>query len=303
MGFDTDDDAAVYRISDSLAVIQTVDFFPPMVDDPYTFGQIAAVNALSDVYAMGGYPVTAVNLLCFPKCMDLEIIRAVLAGGHDKVREAGAVLCGGHTIDDESLKYGLSVNGHVHPEKILTNSGAKPGDLLILTKPLGTGILNLGAKAGELNPSEYKFSIEVMTTLSKYAGEVMQKNKPNACTDITGFGFLGHAYEMAVGSGCSFELFTDNVPIIPKALDLARQGFVPAGAYANNSYLKEFIDWGRLPADLSDVLCDPQTAGGLLISVPENRSKELLSMLKETCICAEIVGQVVPLREKHIILN
>ncbi len=303
VGYDTDDDAAVYRVSESLAVIQTVDFFPPMVDDPYTFGQIAAVNALSDVYAMGGYPVTAMNLLCFPKCTDLEIVKEILAGGHDKVREAGAVLCGGHTIEDDSLKYGLSVNGHVHPEKILTNSGAKQGDILILTKPLGTGIINLAAKSGELNSSDYKFALEIMTTLNKNAAESMQKNKPNACTDITGFGFLGHAYEMAAGSGCTFEMYTGNIPVIHSALDFAKQGYVPAGAYANNAYLKEYVDWGRVSADMADVLCDPQTSGGLLISVPENRAKDLLTQLKEACICAEPVGQVVPKAEKHIILR
>ncbi|MEG2120271.1 MAG: selenide, water dikinase SelD, partial [Pseudoflavonifractor sp.] len=218
VGFDASDDAAVYRIDDHTAMIQTVDFFPPMVDDPRTFGQIAATNALSDVYAMGGVPRLAMNLLCFPSCLSLEAVGEILAGGADKVMEAGAVTAGGHSIEDKEPKYGLCVTGFAHPDEILTNSGVKPGDVLVLTKALGTGILSTAAKSDLLTAEEYRAMAALMTTLNKTACEVMLPLQPSACTDVTGFGLLGHAAELAAGSGVMLELWANAIPVIPRAL-------------------------------------------------------------------------------------
>lgn len=272
VGFDASDDAAVYRINDDTAMIQTADFFPPVVDDPRSFGRIAAANALSDVYAMGGTPRLAINLLCFPTCLNLEIVREILAGGADKVVEAGAVIAGGHSIEDTEPKYGLCVTGFARPEEILTNSGAKPGDLLVLTKPVGTGVLSTAAKAELLTDGQMKEMIDLMSTLNKGAQEVMLPLKPSACTDITGFGLLGHVNELAEGSGVTVQLWADTVPFASGALELARDGIIPAGAYRNRNYLEGKVKVEEAVAlEVSDLLFDPQTAGGLLISIPEER--------------------------------
>ena len=291
VGFDASDDAAVYKVSDDIAMIQTVDFFPPIVDDPFTFGQIAAANALSDVYAMGGAPKLAMNLLCFPSCLPLEAVKAILEGGSSKVLEAGAVIAGGHSIEDKEPKYGLCVTGFARPEEILTNSGAREGDLLVLTKPLGTGILATAAKAGLLGAEEDRAMISLMTTLNRAAQEAMMAVRPHACTDVTGFGLLGHVNELAQGSGLTVELWGEAIPVAGRALELAREGIIPGGAYRNRDFLagKVAVD-GEVPLELADVLYDPQTAGGLLIAVGEERGEELVRRLADRGVPGRIIG-------------
>lgn len=295
VGFDSSDDAAVYRVNDSTAMIATVDFFPPIVDDPFQFGQVAAANALSDVWAMGGAPRIAMNLLTFPSCLPLDAVQGILAGGYDKVMEAGAVIVGGHSIEDKEPKYGLCVMGFARPEEILTNDGAQVGDILVTTKPLGTGILSTAAKAGLLSQGEFDEMLAIMTTLNKKAQEAMLPVRPTACTDITGFGLLGHVQEMAKGCGHTVELWAGAVPIVPKALELARDGIIPGGAYNNMSYLGDdvAIDSG-VPLERSDVLYDPQTAGGLLIAVPEARAQTLLQRLRDLGVPGAAIGRVLP---------
>ena len=296
VGFDSSDDAAVYRINDDVALIQTVDFFPPIVDDPFQFGQVAATNALSDVWAMGGTPKIAMNLLTFPSCLSLDIVKAILAGGYDKVLEAGAVIVGGHSIEDQEPKYGLCVSGFARPEEILTNSGAQEGDVLVLTKPLGTGILSTGAKAGLLSQEEYDEMLRLMTTLNQKGQQAMMPVHPTACTDITGFGLLGHVQEMAKGSGKTIRLWSQSIPIVPKALELARDGIIPGGAYRNRGYLdQDVVISDSIPLEVSDVLFDPQTAGGLLITVPEARAQQLLERLADLGVPGAAIGMVYPL--------
>ena len=301
VGFDSSDDAAVYRIDDDTALIQTVDFFPPIVDDPFQFGQVAATNALSDVWAMGGTPKIAMNLLTFPSCLSLDVVKAILAGGYDKVMEAGAVIVGGHSIEDQEPKYGLCVSGFARPEDILTNSGAQEGDVLVLTKPLGTGILSTGAKAGLLSQSEYDEMLTLMTTLNQKGQQAMLPVRPTACTDITGFGLLGHVQEMAKGSGKTIQLWAQSIPIVPKALELARDGIIPAGAYRNRGYLEgDVVVSDQVPLEVSDVLFDPQTAGGLLITVPEARAQQLLDRLADLGVPGAAIGTVQPL-QAHLV--
>lgn len=284
--------------------MQTVDFFPPIVDDPYTFGQIAATNSLSDVYAMGAKPALAMNLICFPTCLSLEIMGDIMAGGYNKVQESGAIIAGGHTIEDEEPKYGLCVTGFIHPKAVLTNAGCQEGDVLVLTKALGTGILSTAAKAEMLGDGDYRRMVELMTTLNAGACNAMMAVGANACTDVTGFGLLGHAYEMADGSHKTIELYAKEMPVVPAALEFARMGIIPAGAYANSAYLKEHMEVdSSIPLELSDVLADPQTAGGLLISLPESRAKELLSRLEEVTGDARIVGKVLPYTGKELLVK
>ncbi len=301
VGYDSSDDAAVYKVSDDVAMIQTVDFFPPVVDNPYTFGQIAATNALSDVYAMGGQPTLAMNLLAFPSCLPVEAVGDILAGGASKVVEAGAVIAGGHSIEDQEPKYGLCVTGLVHPSRILTNSGAKEGDILVLTKPLGTGILSTAAKAELLEEKAYKQMVELMTTLNKYAAQAVGPIALSACTDVTGFGLVGHVKEMAEGCGSTIELWAGKIPIVPKALELARDGIIPAGAYRNMDFTaNDTLEDSAVPREVLDCLYDSQTAGGLLLSVPEDRLQELLTRLTDAGVPAAAVGAVVPRREKLV---
>jgi selenide,water dikinase len=304
VGFDKSDDALVYKINEDTALIQTVDFFPPMVDDPYIFGQIAAANALSDIYAMGGSPTIAMNLLCFPSCLDISVMHAILAGGCDKVKEAGAIIAGGHTISDPTPKYGLCVTGFAHPDKILTNSSAQAGDVLVLTKPLGLGIMNTAVKAELLNDNEVAEITKIMCTLNKYAKECAEGLHVHSCTDVTGFGLLGHTYEMASGSNKTIEIFSGSVPVIPKALDYAGMGIIPKGMYNNLEYLKDkFIVAKNIPQNLQDVLTDPQTSGGLLLSMPEENAKEYLSRMEAFTTWSKIVGQVVEKSEYPIIIK
>lgn len=304
VGFETNDDACVYKINDDTVAIQTVDFFPPMVDDPYTFGQIAAANALSDIYAMGGNPATAMNLLCFPSCLDISIMREILAGGYAKVKEAGAIIAGGHTIADPTPKYGLCVTGFAHPREILSNSNANAGDVLILTKPLGLGIMNTAAKAELLSEGKINEITAIMCTLNKYAKECMRDLEVNACTDITGFSLIGHSFEMANGSNKTIEIFSSSVPIIEEALDYARIGIIPEGMYNNLGYLKDkFTLSSNISQEIQDVLLDPQTSGGLLIALPENNVKEYLSRIGEFTEYARVIGQVVEKGDVPIVIR
>lgn len=302
VGLDTSDDAAVYKINDELAMIQTLDFFTPVVDDPYTFGQIAAANSLSDVYAMGGEPKLAMNIVCFPNCLSPDVLTEILKGGYDKVKEAGALVVGGHTVEDDEPKYGLSVAGFVHPSKILTNSNAKPGDVLILTKPLGLGIINTAIK-GELADKEaYDEAVKVMSTLNKYAKEAIdQVGGVNSLTDITGFGLLGHALEMAMGSKVSIKINHKNLPVITKALEYASMGLVPAGAYANREYVGDnvIID-ENVPQNIEDILYDPQTSGGLLISIAKDKADLLLEKLTSIPTKYAVVGEVIEKQEHYL---
>ena len=293
VGIDTADDAGVYRLNDETALIQTLDFFTPIVDDPYLFGQIAATNSLSDVYAMGGKPLTAMNIVTFPICrLAPEVLLAILSGGQQKIAEAGAVMLGGHTIDDDEPKYGLSVTGVVHPDKVLTNAGARPGDALVLTKAIGTGVLYTAMRA-ELFATGVAAAAASMARLNKYAAEVMLRYPVNACTDITGFGLLGHAFELADASQVDLELDSRAVPLLPEAAEAAAMGLVPAGAYANRDYLKQVDFQPAVPVNLQDLLFDPQTSGGLLISLPADRAAELVAELQSAGVTdAACIGRV-----------
>ena len=302
MGFDTSDDAAVYRMSEDCAVIQTVDFFPPMVDDPYTFGQVAAANALSDVYAMGGQPRLALNLLCFPSDkLPPEAVADILRGGADKVHQAGALLCGGHTVEDQEPKYGLCVTGFVHPDKVRTNAGAKAGDVLILTKAIGSGVVNTAAKADLLSKEQQEAVIDTMTTLNAAAARVMADYPVNACTDITGFGLMGHASEMAAASRKTILIKASQVPFLPGAVQFARDCIIPGGLYRNKEYLQDTTSLAKdIPDAIAHLLFDPQTSGGLLISVPEQHSQHMLKALQKECPDARIIGQVRERKQKDI---
>ncbi|MBQ7870522.1 MAG: selenide, water dikinase SelD [Oscillospiraceae bacterium] len=292
VGFDKSDDASVYRVSDELALVQTVDFFPPMVDDPRLFGQIAATNALSDVYAMGGEPKLALNLLCIPENMPRDAVHEILRGGYEKCYEAGAIITGGHSIHDAEPKYGLAVTGFVHPEKMLTNSGARPGDVLLLTKPIGIGVLTTGYKAGLTSPGAMELAYRMMTTLNKGARDAMVKYRVHACTDVTGFGLLGHSYEMAQGSDTEITLQVEAIDLIPEAVELARMGILPAGMYRNRHFAQHAVDAGETELAKQDLLYDPQTAGGLLMAVAPEDAEALLRELKTTVPSAQRIGTV-----------
>lgn len=304
VGFDKSDDASVYRISDELALVQTVDFFPPIADDPYLFGQIAATNALSDVYAMGGEPKLCLNIMAVPASMPKEAVHEMLRGGYDKVYEAGALITGGHSILDDEPKYGLAVTGFVHPDRILTNSGARPGDVLLFTKPLGIGVLTTAAKAGVASQPSVALVQRLMTTLNKAARDIMVSYRVHACTDVTGFGMLGHAYEMAQGSGVEMELYTERIDFIPEAVELARIGILPEGMYRNRAFAEKGVDEGDTPLWRQDLLYDPQTAGGLLMAVDPADADALLTELKDAVPSAQRVGAVREYRGgKYIFLR
>lgn len=294
VGFDKSDDASVYRISDELALVQTVDFFPPIADDPYLFGQIAATNALSDVYAMGGEPKLALNLMCVPKSMPAEAVHQMLRGGYDKVYEAGCLITGGHSIFDEEPKYGLAVTGFVHPDKILTNSGARPGDVLLLTKPLGIGILTTAHKGELASPEGMDLAYRLMTTLNKAARDIMVRFRVHACTDVTGFSLLGHLLEMVQGSGVRAVVHVSGVDIIEEAAELAKTGILPEGMYRNRAFAESSVDMGGTPLHLQDVLFDPQTAGGLLIAADPAGAGELLAALAPCVPSAQRIGEILP---------
>ncbi len=289
-------DAGVYRISEELALVQTVDFFTPVVDDPYLFGQIAAANSFSDVYAMGGRPLTALNLICFPcSTHSLELMEGILKGGFDKIREAGATLVGGHSVEDPEPKYGLAVTGLVDPRKMITAGGARPGDQLVLTKPLGTGIITTALKGAVLSEAEAGETIRGMAALNAAAARVMVEAEATACTDVTGFGLLGHLNEMLISSGAAARVESAKVPFYPGALDLAAQGLIPAGAYRNLDYFRNAVNFEGESAqeeDLLIALADPQTSGGLLITISLERLEKLLDLLKHNKVPGRLIGSI-----------
>ena len=298
VGIERVDDAGVYKLRDDLAIVQTVDFFTPIVDDPYTFGQIAAANALSDIYAMGGTPITAMNLVAFPiRDMGIKVLRDILRGGLDKLQEAEVVLLGGHSIEDQELKYGMAVTGLIHPDEVITNVGAEVGDRIILTKPLGTGIINTAQKGGMASSETVQETQRVMTALNRKAAEVMKSLRVHACTDVTGFGLLGHLCEMLGEGEIGIEVFIKDIPVLPETEEYARMGLVPGGSYRNREFYAPKVEGTKnISPSLLDILFDPQTSGGLLISTPQEDSETLLSSLqkigvKEASIIAEVVAE------------
>lgn len=305
VGLDRADDAGVYKVSHDLALIQTVDFFTPIVDDPYQFGQIAAANALSDVYAMGGTPKTAMNLVAFPaKEMDLSVLRQIILGGIDKLVEAQVVLVGGHSIEDKELKFGLSVTGFVHPARILTKTNLQSGDRLVLTKPLGTGIVNTAVKAGMASEELTARVARLMAALNREAAQIMLRFNVTACTDVTGFGLIGHLAEMISGTGKSVRIFSRQVPVIDEALEFASMGLIPAGAYKNREFRESMMDVAQnVERSRQDLLADPQTSGGLLIGVSADQAADLVTALKDAGIdAAAQIGEVLESPEEKIIV-
>lgn len=304
VGLDTSDDAGVYRLTDELALVQTVDFFTPIVDDPYSFGQVAAANALSDIYAMGGKPLTVLNIVAFPiQKLEKSVLADILRGAGDKVQEAGATLVGGHSIDDNEPKFGLAVTGLVHPSKAKTNAGAKPGDKLILTKPIGVGIMTTSIKKDALSAEEIQRVTQVMTTLNKTAAEIMEPFDVHGCTDVTGFGLLGHASEMAKASGVGLRIGQANVPVLPRVRELAEAGFVPGGTKNNYAHLEGSVEFHEGMDQIDQwILCDAVTSGGLLIAVEEARASELLNKLQGAGVEAAIVGEATAEHPGHIVV-
>lgn len=303
VGFDTADDAAVYRLSDDLALVQTVDFFTPIVDDPFTFGQIAAVNSLSDVYAMGGVPMTALTIVCFPDGEDVQILERMLAGGLSKMQEAGCTVAGGHSIRDPEMKLGYSVTGRVHPKRIWTNAAARVGDALVLTKPIGTGVISTAIKRGTAQQEWIDAATASMIRLNHSAVEVIHQGDfcVHAATDVTGFGVIGHTREMAIAGKTSIRIEAERIEILPGALQCAASGFVPGGLKANRDFAECCVTYSRpIPDDLKTLLYDPQTAGGLLLSVPSDISNGLIAALEVAGVAATRIGEVLPKGEKPI---
>lgn len=294
VGFDKADDAGVYLVAPNLALVQTVDFFTPIVDDPYTFGQIAATNALSDVYAMGGKPVSALAMVCFPEKGDFAVLEQILAGGLNKMMEAGCTIVGGHSIRDPEIKFGYAVTGTIDPKRIMTNSGACAGDHLVLTKALGTGVISTAIKKGEAKPEWIDAATNSMTTLNKLAAEIALKYDVHSITDITGFGLIGHAREMALGSGVAIELEASRIPVMTGALECIRAGFVPGGLKNNRDFAECLVEYGsNIPSELKTLIYDPQTAGGLLVSVGAGDSEQMVSELKGSGLQAAEIGRVL----------
>ncbi|MFI3252811.1 MAG: selenide, water dikinase SelD [Eubacteriales bacterium] len=302
LGFQSSDDAAIYQITEDIATIQTVDFFPPMVEDPYTFGKIAAANALSDVYAMGGVVKTALNLVCFPEKMNLDLLAPVLEGGAEKVAEAGGSLVGGHSIYDDELKYGLSVMGLVHPQKYYRNNTGQEGDHLVLTKKLGTGIITTANTMGEASEIAFQEALSSMETLNQKTAMISHKYQIHACTDVTGFGFLGHLHEM-MGGKLSCKITESSIPVLPFALDYANQFLLTAGGQRNRNFLEEFIHFQKTSFAMEEILFDPQTSGGLLLALSEKESAVFVKHLQEEGISASIVGEITKKQEKEILIR
>ncbi|RLQ96312.1 selenide, water dikinase SelD [Falsibacillus albus] len=299
VGLDTSDDAGVYKLTEDLAIVQTLDFFTPIVNDPYSFGQVAAANALSDIYAMGGKPLTALNIVAFPIAkLDKSILAEILRGAGDKLLEAGATLVGGHSIDDQEPKFGLAVTGTVHPDRVRSNAGARPGDKLILTKPIGVGILTSSLKQDLLSDEEIKQLTNVMATLNKKTAETMESYDVHACTDVTGFGLLGHASEMAKGSKAGIKIYKEKVPILPRVRELAEKGIIPGGTKNNFKYLSDRVKYPQNMDQIDQwILCDAVTSGGLLISINESKAEALLAEIKTAGIeDASMIGEVT---EEH----
>ena len=289
VGFDTSDDAGVFRLSDGVALVQTLDFFTPVADDPVAYGRIAAVNSLNDIYAMGGHPLTALSIVCYPQKGDWDILGSILAGGQAAMNAEGVVVLGGHSVDDQEMKFGYSVTGVIDPAHVITNSGAKPGDVLILTKPIGTGAINTAVKNGVADPETERAAVETMSRSSAEASKAMVRLGANACTDITGFGLIGHAYEMAKGSDVTINLDSKGVPLLPDVLELIRKGMLTRGDKNNRTYVGDTVRIGKdVSAEMQSALFDPQTAGGLLISIPEKAAGEVLKEVD----CATVIGSV-----------
>lgn len=299
VGYDSRDDAAVYKVSDTEAYVQTLDFFPPMVEDPYIFGQIAAANAMSDVFAMGGEVKTALNIVCFPEDMDLNILGEIMQGGSEKVIEAGGSLAGGHSISDDSVKYGLSVTGIVHPDKIYSNNTGKPGDALVLTKKLGVGIICTADRIGEASAEAMQEAVDSMTTLNKIAADISRRYRVDACTDVTGFGLLGHLHEMMDGrNSCS--IFAGQVPVMKNALQYADEFYLTAAAQKNRNYLAEHVHFAQISFAMEEVLFDPQTSGGLLIAVNPDDAQDMVEEMNKAGLTAAIIGEITEKTEYEI---
>lgn len=299
IGYDSKDDAAVYKVSDDVAIVQTLDFFPPMVDDPYIFGQIAATNALSDVFAMGGEVKTALNIVCFPEDMDLNILGKILQGGAEKVIEAGGTLAGGHSIADDGVKYGLSVTGIVHPDKIYANNRAEAGDVLVLTKKLGVGIICTANRIGEASEESMAEAVASMTMLNKTAAEISRTFRVHACTDITGFGFLGHLHEMLDGKH-SCQVFANQMPVMQNVLEYADEFYLTAAAQKNRNHVEQYVQFENIPFAMEEVLFDPQTSGGLLLAVHPADAEVMLLEMQEKGLPAAIVGKIIEKKEFEI---
>ncbi len=305
VGLEGSDDAGVYKISDELALVQTVDFFTPIVDDPYLFGQIAVANGLSDVYAMGGTPLTAMNISCFPiKKMDISILSDILRGGLDKMKEAGVALVGGHSIDDSELKYGISVTGTVHPDHILTNHGSVAGDVLVLTKPLGTGIINTAVKRHKASPESEEAAVVSMCALNRRAAELALGYRVHACTDLTGFGLLGHAAEMVTGTGLGMTIDVSSVPLLPGVQQYCEMGLLPGGLQRNREYRLPMVEiHDPVPQHIVDVLWDPQTSGGLLIALPSEDAVALVDEMGKSRIAAKVIGTIIKSDQEKLIIE
>ena len=302
VGTESSDDAAVYKLTDDIAIVQTLDFFPPMVDDPYTFGMVAATNSLSDVYAMGGVVKTALNIVCFPEQADMNILGEILQGGSEKVMEAGGVLAGGHSIADVDVKYGLSVTGVVHPDRILTNNGGRPGDKLVLTKPLGVGIVCTAGRAGLASDSAMRQATRAMTSLNRYAAEVAAGFEVHACTDVTGFGLLGHLHEMVSGHTTAY-LKAGAMPIIPQAVKYADDFLITAAAQRNRNFVASWVKFDGVSFAMEEILLDPQTSGGLLFAVAPEQADDLMSGLIAKNIPCGLIGELVPQETWEIVVR
>jgi selenide,water dikinase len=302
VGPETSDDAGVYRLRDDCALVETADIITPLVDDPFTFGQVAAANALSDVYAMGGKPLTAMNLVFFPSCaLPGEILSEILAGGLSKIHEAGACLVGGHSVEDEELKYGLTVTGIIDPKKIVRNSTARPGDVLVLTKPIGFGIISTAVKADMVSDDTVRDACGWMTQLNRDAAALMMQDNPSACTDVTGFGLIGHSVEMARGAHVTICLRLTSVPVISGVAELVRDGLVPGGCYRNRDFYSQFLETAAgIPPDEILPLFDPQTSGGLLISLPVRSADDFLLRAEDSGLFARLIGEVIPRCEHSV---
>lgn len=304
VGYDKSDDACVYVLDKNTALVQTTDFFPPIVDDPFLFGQIAAANALSDIYAMGGEPKLALNLLCLSPGMGQDVVQEILRGGYAKAYEAGAIIAGGHTIQGAEPIYGLAVTGFVHPDHVLTNAAAQPSDVLILTKPLGVGILTTAAKADLVERPLLDRLYRQMAELNKAARDVMVQYPVHSCTDVTGFALLGHSYEMAQGSGCSIRIDSSRVPFHPEAYEMAEMGFIPAGAYRNRAFAGAGVSTASgVARAVEDICYDPQTSGGLLLALPESAAEACLAELKRAAPQAAVIGRAVERLEYAVYLD
>lgn len=302
IGYDSSDDAAVYKLTEDLAIVQTLDFFPPMVDDPYIFGQVAAANALSDVYAMGGEVRTALNIVCFPEAMDLNVLGQILLGGSEKVREAGGVLAGGHSIADSDVKYGLSVTGVIHPERIFANNRCEAGDVLLLTKPLGTGIVCTADRLGAASEGAMDLAVKSMTTLNKYASEIIKKYRVHGCTDVTGFGFLVHLCEMLTHR-FSAHIDASAIPYIPECPEYVEEFYLTAAGQRNRNHVEKQVEFVNCSFAIEEILFDAQTSGGLLVSMPPEDGEAALKELKGLGLPCNIVGYVTDREEKTIIVE